>query len=62
VKNLKFKAWVVEHGIQQAEIAKLLHISLQLVNAKLNGREPWTLEQVKILCEHYKISADIYFI
>lgn len=59
---LKFKGYCVENGIKQAEIADLLHISVSRANSKLNGREPFTLEQVKILCKAFAISADIYFL
>ena len=59
---LKFKAYCVEHNIKQQEIADILFISLQSVNRKLNGKEPFTLDQVKALCIHYGISADKYFI
>lgn len=59
---LKFKGFCVENGIKQAEIADVLHISISRVNSKLNGREPFTLEQVKTLCKTYAISADIYFV
>ena len=58
----KFKAYCVEHGIKQSEIAELLGINVSNVNLKLNGKEPFTLAQVKLLCEHFKISADEYFI
>lgn len=59
---LKFKAYLVEHKIKQKEVAELLNISVQQLNRKLNGFEPFTLSQVKIICEHYHISADEYFI
>ena len=59
---LKFKGYCVEHRIKQEEIAKLLNITVQSVNRKLNEREPFTLSQVKILCEHFQISADDYFV
>ena len=61
-KVLKFKAWLVENNIKQAEIASVLGISRELTNAKINGREEFTLAQVKTLCERYKISADIFFV
>lgn len=59
---LKFKGYCAEHNIKQAEIAKLINKSLPIVNAKMNGREPWTLDQIKTICRHYRISADEYFI
>lgn len=58
----KFKAYCVEHDIKQKEIAELLDINISNVNNKLNGKEPFTLAQVKLLCEHFQISADEYFI
>lgn len=61
-KVLKFKGWLVENNIKQAEIASVLGISRELTNAKINGREDFTLAQVKTLCEHYKLSADIFFV
>jgi len=59
---LKFKGYCAEHNIKQTEIAELLDINVQSVNRKMNGKEPFTLEQVKILCQHYGISADEYFV
>lgn len=59
---LKFKGYCTEHGIKQKEIAELLGISVGSVNRKINGKEKFTLEQVKIICAHYGISADEYFI
>lgn len=59
---LKFKAYCIEHNIKQKELAELLGITVSNVNLKLNGKEPFTLSQIRIICKHYKISADEYFI
>lgn len=59
---LKFKGYLTEHKIKQREVADLLGIRVQNLNRKLNEREPFTLSQVKILCKHYGISADEYFV
>ena len=59
---MKFKGFCAEHGIKQSEIAKILDITVQSVNRKMNGKEPFTLEQVKTLCLYYGISADDYFV
>ena len=59
---LKFKGFCAENGIKQSDIAKLLGVTVSIVNAKINGRIPFTLSQVKAICEEYKISADDYFI
>jgi putative transcriptional regulator len=57
---LSFKAWMVANNIRQNEIAELLDISLQSVNLKVNGKQDFTLPQVKKICERYGISADIF--
>ena len=59
---LKFKGFCAERKIKQRDIAKLLDITVQNVNKKMNGKEPFTLEQVKTLCKHFSISADEYFV
>lgn len=61
-KMLKFKGYCAENKIKQSEVAELLDITVQNVNRKMNGKEPFTLEQVKTLCKHYGISADEYFV
>ena len=58
----KFKGYCAENGIKQAEVAEILGLSISMVNQKMNGHMKWTLEQVKTLCKHYGISADIYFV
>ena len=57
---LQFKGWMVANKVTQGEIAELLGISIQSVNLKVNGRQEFTLPQVKTICQHYGISADIF--
>lgn len=59
---LKFKGWLVEHQIKQSDLAELLGITVESVNAKVNGRQEFTLSQVKKMCETYGISADDFFV
>lgn len=61
-KNLKFKGFMAENGIKQAEIAELLGVDISNVNLKINGKQDWTLAQVRTICEKYKISANEYFL
>ena len=59
---LKFKGWLVEHQIKQSDLAELLGIAPENVNGKLNGRQEFTLSQVKKICDTYEISADDFFV
>lgn len=59
---LKFKGYCAENRIKQTEIAKLLGLTKQSVNNKINGRQDFTLSEVKTICLHYGISADLYFL
>jgi DNA-binding Xre family transcriptional regulator len=59
---LKFKAWLVEKEIKQKDVADLLGISVENLNKKVNGKQKFTLAQVKKICEKYNISADLFFI
>ena len=60
--NLKFKGYMAENGIKQNEIAELLKIDVANVNLKVNGKQDFTLPQIRAICEKYGISADEYFI
>jgi len=59
---LKFKGYCAENRIKQAELAKLLGLTIQSINNKINGRQEFSLTEVKTICSHYGISADVYFL
>lgn len=58
---LKFKGYCAENRIKQTDLAKLLGITVQSINMKLNGKRDFSLSEVKTICSHYGISADYYF-
>ena len=57
---LKFKAWMAENRISQKEIMELLDLSQTSINKKVNGKEDFSLPQIRAICEKYEISADIF--
>lgn len=59
-KNLKFKGWLAENGIKQKEIAELLGIDISNLNEKVNGKQEFTVPQIRTICQKYNISADIF--
>lgn len=61
-RMMSFKGWMADNGVKQKEIAELLGISITATNAKVNQRQDFTLEQIKKICAHYGISADIFLV
>lgn len=58
----RFKGYMASHDIKQSEIAEILGITVENANAKINGRQDFTLPQIRTLCQRYGISADDFFI
>lgn len=58
--NLDFKGWLIANGHKQYELAELLGLTKTTLNKKLNGHSEFTISQVKTICEHYHISANIF--
>lgn len=61
-KDMRFKMWLVENRVTQRSIAKLLEISITATNRKVNGKEDFSLDQVRKICREYDVSADQLFI
>ena len=59
---LKFKGFLAERKITQAQLAELLDLTPQSINKKVNGKEDFSLAQIKTICNEYGISADEYFL
>ena len=59
----KLKGKMVEQHISQEKMAKMLGITIQSLNAKLNGRSHFTLEQVIKITDILSIKdpVDIFF-
>lgn len=56
----KFKGWCAAHGVRVKDIAELLDIHVNTACAKVNGRQQFTLKQIKVLCSTYDMPADIF--
>ena len=56
----KFKGWCAAHGVKVKDIAELLQIHPNNASEKINGKQAFTLAQIKAICEKYGISADIF--
>lgn len=58
----EFIAYMNTHNITQKEIGHVLGITTGDVNLKLNGKADFTVDEVRKLCQFYKISVVEYFI
>ena len=56
----KFKGWCAAHNVKIKDIADLLGIAYNNAGEKINGKQNFTLPQIKAICEKYNISADIF--
>ena len=59
----KLKGKMAERHLSQAELAKCLGITVQALNAKLNGRSPFILEEVVKITDIRSLDdpVDIFF-
>ena len=57
----KLKGKMTERHVSQEKLSKVLHCII--INAKLNGRSQFTLEEVVKISEHLKLDnpVDIFF-
>jgi transcriptional regulator with XRE-family HTH domain len=55
-----FKPFLAKNGIKKQEVAELLNITPQTLSVKLSGEQEFTVPQIRILCDKYKLSADIF--
>lgn len=59
----KFKAFLIENGINQREVAELLGKSPSALNQNLNGTGgDFSLSEIRVICRKYGISADEFFL
>ncbi len=59
----KLRAWMKENGVTSADFGELIGISAYNVNCRINGTgADFRVEEVRIICVHYGISADKYFV
>ena len=47
----KLKGRIVEKGMSQVELAKKLNLSVQALNAKLNGRANFNLNEIRTIID-----------
>jgi transcriptional regulator with XRE-family HTH domain len=59
----KFKAYLVENGIKQEEVATLLGKSKSAFNQNLNGTgSDFSLSELRLIRKTYNVSIDKFFL
>lgn len=56
--TLKLKAAIAESGLNQEQIAKMLHLSIGTFNYKLNNRVEFKASEIKKLMELLHLNSD----
>ena len=54
------RALLAEHGMIAADLARLLGVHRSLGSKLLTGERALTISHLKILSEHFKVSADLF--
>ena len=58
----KLKGVLVEKGIKQKQVAKLLGLSVPSLNKRINGTgSDFTITEARKICIEYNIESDIFF-
>lgn len=60
VPHLRFKGFLVAHGITQKEVAKLIGITDTTLSLKINGYLHFTFDEVERICNEYGIMPEIF--
>jgi DNA-binding XRE family transcriptional regulator len=55
------KALLINRGIKQKEMAELLNIKTSTFSNKLNGVSDFNMKEARMLCNHLKIKANIFW-
>lgn len=58
INTLKLKAAIVESGLNQEQVAKMLGVSLCTFNYKLNGVSEFKTSEIKKLAELLRLTTD----
>jgi len=56
VKNRRLKAAMTENGFSQIKLASAIGICKNALNAKVNGKSPFTCDEVIAVCKALQIN------
>lgn len=57
---LALKAFFILNNIEQKEIEELLLIDNRILSKKIDGYAEFTFDEVKLICDTYDISSEIF--
>jgi hypothetical protein len=55
-----FKAFLTREGIKLREVASLFGHTVQTISMKNNGSSDYTMKEIDVICNHFKISSEIF--
>lgn len=58
----RLKGIMVEYGVTQGELAKLIGISSRAINYKINGERDFTLKEAQIISKYFKRPIEDIFL
>lgn len=57
----EFRGFLAENGIKHKWVADLIGVTPACFSQKMRGITPFSVEQIRKICQKYGISADQYF-
>lgn len=58
--HMKLKGVLIERGLTQNDIAKIIGVAAGTVNKKINGSLSFTFDEVMNICNSLNISSDAF--
>lgn len=56
----KLRAYLAANNIKQKEVADLISVTESTFSKKINGIADFDMNEVRIICKHYGLKADIF--
>lgn len=57
----ELKAEMVLHGDTQSDIGEYLGLTQPAISSRFKGITPWTIREIKILCQRYNKPFEVLF-
>lgn len=61
LKHLKLKALMIENGLTQADMSKILGINASTFSKKINGKKDFTITEIETIKDYFNLPYEEIF-